>query len=91
MSFLGMELWIVCCELAGCSDTKVTILGATGADGVKKGKIAEMSFSGMGSWTAVDMPPPSSVPVVNQTLKRADEVSKYRSERSKSLTDSKCI
>ena len=35
-----------------------------------------MSFSGMGSWTAVDMPPPSSVPVVNQTLKRADEVEK---------------
>ena len=34
-----------------------------------------MSFSGgMGSWTPVDMPPPSSAPVVNQTLKRADEV-----------------
>ena len=58
--------------MAGCSDTKVTILGAW--DGVKKGNVAEMSFSGMGSWTAVDMPPPSSVPVVNQTLKRADEV-----------------
>jgi len=28
----------------------------------------------MGSWTPVDMPPPSSAPVVNQTLKRADEV-----------------
>ena len=34
-----------------------------------------MSFSGgMGSWTPVDMPPPSSAPVVNQTLRRADEV-----------------
>ena len=34
-----------------------------------------MSFSGgTGSWTPVDMPPPSSAPVVNQTLKRADEV-----------------
>merc|ERR1719510_790299 len=33
-----------------------------------------MSSSGMGSWKAVDMPPPSSAPVVNQTLRRADEV-----------------
>ena len=52
-----------------------------------------MSFSGMGSWTAVDMPPPSSVPVVNQTLKRADEVEKdeanlkdKKSDRSKIST-----
>ena len=74
MSFLGMGLWMAMQLFVGSWLFAVILVTSHWCGPSVKGNIAEMSFSGMGSWTSVDMPPPSSVPLVNQTLKRADEV-----------------